>query len=263
MKKQESISWILDRPHTEIEELERKYPDKKEYLKHHGIHFEESIRRRIEFVHSLGLKCDCVGWCSLDLDRPDIDEILDKIEAFCKEGGWLARGGYGCRYTDFDSDWYEIFADSNDYSSTDQGSPYAIRAYSNRNKPFLYGWGCKVPAVVSEKFREVCLKHNIPGIDFCWAKDIGKYEATQYAFMYPRTRLKTIACDFGLRYSDQFSPYRKHDGSFVYRHTRDYVKHGRHSKLYRRLQKIGGHLPRLAEIFYDFQFNLQDYYCAK
>ena len=38
------LSWILDKPHDS------------------DIKGEEQYKRNIEFVHSLGLKCDCVGW---------------------------------------------------------------------------------------------------------------------------------------------------------------------------------------------------------
>lgn len=31
---------------------------------------EEKARQNIEFVHSLGLKCDAVGWSTLDLTSP-------------------------------------------------------------------------------------------------------------------------------------------------------------------------------------------------
>jgi len=248
MKKEECLSWILDRPHYEIEELKIKHPNRAEYLKHLSAYDDEKYQKNIDFVHSLGLKCDCVGWCYLDLDRSDISEILDKIQEFCQRENWLARGGYGCRYVDFESDWYEICVpDVNEV--TDDGTPYAIYAYKNRNKPLILGWHNFIPALVSEKFREVCTKNNIQGVDFCWAKDIGRYESTQYAFMYPANRIKTVACDVGLRYSDRYDSYHQ--------------AHDRGSELYRRVQALGGFFPRLAEIFYDFMFNLQDYYSAK
>ena len=251
MKKEEGISWILDRPASEWQELRRKYPDRKEYIKHYHAHSDEKYRRNIEFVHSLGLKCDCVGWSYLDLARPDVGEILDKIEAFCRKEGWLARGGYGCRYTDMESDWYEIDAP---YINEVEGSRdqflYNIRAYKNKNQPFFLGWCDRIPAVVSEKFREVCLRHNIPDIRFCWVKDVGRYDSIQYAFMFPANRVTRIACDRYLRYSEDES----HKGGELDR------PHGPGSELYGRLEQLGGWLPRLAEIFYNFQFNLPDYY---
>lgn len=262
MKKHEGISWILDRPHTEIDDLKRKYSDTDEYRKHMFAYDDEKYRQNIEFVHSLGLKCDCVGWCYLDFDRPDVSEILDKIEDFCQKGNWLARGGYGCRYINFESDWFEIHVPSVNEVTRD-GTPYAIYAYKHRRKPLLLGWHRYIPVLVSEKFRAVCIENNIQGIDFCWAKDIGRYESTQYAFMYPANRIETVACDKGLRYSDEFFPYSDGAGGTVYKHTPEYKRHDRDSELYKRLERLGGYLPRLADMFYKFQFNLPDYYYAK
>ncbi len=263
MIKHEGISWILDRPHTEVEELQRKYRDRDVYLKHYYAYTDEKYKQNIDFVHSLGLKCDCVGWCSLDFDRPDIDEILDKVEKFCKENGWLARGGYGCRYTDFESDWYEIRADDVDDIAHNEGTPYGVYAYKHRNKPFLLGWCYHIPALVSERFRQVCIENDIPDIDFCWAKDVGRYDSIQYAFMYPKNKITRIASGRGLTYNDEYIHRRNILGKWVYVRHRDYKRHDRKSKLYKRLQQIGGYLPRLAEIFYNFSFNLQDYYFAK
>ena len=262
MRMEEGISWILDRPHTEILELKKKYPSRDEYLRHHGAYNENNYQKNIDFVHSLGLKCDCVGWCCLDFDRPDIGEILDRIEAFCQKDGWLARGGYGRRYVDFASDWYELQLPNIENVVRSEGITYAIHAYKNCSKPLLAGWCQRIPAVVSEKFREVCIKNNIQGIDFCWAKDIGRYESAQYAFMYPAGRIQTIACDNGVRYSDEYFPYSDGNGGTVYMHTHEYTDHSPGSPLYKRLQILGGYLPRLAEVFYKFQFNLQDYYRA-
>lgn len=79
MNYKEYLTWILDRPEGEAQ-----------LYNHDKEIFHEYVNRcykeNIDFVHSLGLKCDCVGWSDgLDLTRPDADKILDKIEAFCKE----------------------------------------------------------------------------------------------------------------------------------------------------------------------------------
>ena len=73
----EELLWILDKPGTTIHNQDEKF------------------RENIEFVHSLDLKCDSVGWCKLDLANPKTDAIFAKISAFCKENGWRAR----CLYT--------------------------------------------------------------------------------------------------------------------------------------------------------------------
>ena len=89
MKTVERLDWILDKDDESISN-------------------DEKYRLNIEFVHSLGLKCDCVGWSTLDLHNPRADEILSAIDSFCKKNGWRARGIYTRNYTDFSSDWYEL-----------------------------------------------------------------------------------------------------------------------------------------------------------
>ena len=71
----EQISWILDapvRPKTLQEQ-------------------EEKFQKNIDFVHSLGLKCDSVGWSKLDLASPRTEEIFEKITAsyYCLTGFWV------------------------------------------------------------------------------------------------------------------------------------------------------------------------------
>jgi len=264
----EYLSWILDRPHQEIEDLLSKWSGDA-YLKHYGDYREEKIRRNIEFVHSLGLKCDCVGWSRLDLTRPDAGEILDKIESFCKEEGWLARGTCSRWYEDFESDWYELElpiqkeVESHIDDREIDGFVYAIRAYKNKSQPILFGWHEQIPLVVSAKFRDACVKHNISDVKFCWIRDVGRYASEQYFFMYPQQYPPRIGCDYGLVYSDKYTPYRSAEGSEFRRTPALHLPHHPGSQIHERLTKIGGLLPRISEIFYDMRFSLQDCYPAK
>jgi len=267
MKKQEGITWILDRPHTEIVELKQKYPNHDEYMKHLIAYDTDKYAKNIEFVHSLGLKCDSVGWSYLDFGRPDTGEILTKIEKFCNDENWYARGVYSCNYTDFESDWYKIAAKDIDTVSHCEGNtcaPYAIEAYKYPPKHLLLGWHNIIPALVSERFRQVCTDNNVPDADFCRAKDVGKYDAPPRFFMYLKNRVSTIACGNGLRYSDEYFPYfNRADGTTVYKHREEYCKdHSKTSPLYERLQKLGGYLPRLAEVFNNLTVFLCDHYKA-
>ena len=67
MKYSEELLWILDKPGTTLHNQDK------------------AFQKNIEFVHSLGLKCDCVGWCKMDLSNPRTAEILRRISMFCKE----------------------------------------------------------------------------------------------------------------------------------------------------------------------------------
>lgn len=75
MKYREELHWILDKIGVKLGD-------------------EAAYQENIAFVHSLGLKCDCVGWSRLDLASPRVEEILAAIRRFCRENGWRARGMY-------------------------------------------------------------------------------------------------------------------------------------------------------------------------
>jgi len=81
MKYTEQLLWILD--------------------KNCQIHWsEEKTKQNIDFVHALGLKCDCVGWSKLDLASSRTPEVLDAIEDFCNENGWGAQEYYTREYAE-------------------------------------------------------------------------------------------------------------------------------------------------------------------
>jgi len=261
MVKKEHLSWILDRPEEEKEALRKKYKNAgiEEYRKYVFGYNDEIYRRRIEFSHSLGLKCDCVGWTELDLTRPDAGEILDKIEDFCKKEGWTARGGCARWYEDFESEWYELNlpyakeVDShldNRFPNGERKDVYAIRAYKNKGQPALLGWSDHVPLVVSEKFRDACIKNNIPGLKFCWIRDTGRYASEQYYFMYPENSVPYIATNFGLQYNKENKTFNSE-------------AYSKKEQLKDRIEEIGGLFPRVYEIFADMRFNLQDCYPRK
>lgn len=247
------LSWILDKPHDS------------------DIKGEEQYKRNIEFVHSLGLKCDCVGWSMLDLSHPDADEILDRIEEFCKTDGWLARGGCGRIFEDVgETEWYELcFPDVANDSwhfeiTLDQNGKKVwekqIKAYMQKSRSGLYAYD---DFYVSEKFRNACRGHNVAGVEFCWVKDIGRYDSMQYFRLYAQKHLPYIACDRELRYSDELVPYCIDNEKLIseYRHIKElYKPHGKGSKIHEELEKLGGKLSRISEVFYDMQFHLPDYY---
>ena len=204
---------------------------------------DEEYRQNIDFVHSLGLKCDCVGWCRLDLSNPRTDEILAAIETFCKEEGWTARGLYTRNYTQVESDWYELVctdikenteADWCDVESNhgDMLKIVNIRAY-HEMRPSPKYW--MESLLVPERFRNVCMEQNITDAHFCWVRDKGKYAAEQYFFLYAAQQIPHIAVSRGFQKSDA-----------------------------ERIAAAGGYLPRIASIFSVLQqINLQDCYLAQ
>ncbi len=201
---------------------------------------DDKIQQNIDFVHSLGLKCDSVGWNKLSLQSKQADEILTSIEVFCKESGFKARGYYSKSYTDYTSDWFVLepgtFKDNTlcDYVEyeNDQGERIgmsSIRAYHELHASPKW-WGNDI--YVPERFRDACVRHNITDVDFFWVKDKGKYKAEQYFYLFGNRQIPVIAVRRG--------------GEIMFdRKT---------------IEDIGGYLPRIADIFYDIKISLQDCY---
>lgn len=227
MKYLEELLWILDKPETTLDNQ------------------HEAFQENIAFVHSLGLKCDCVGWCKMDLSNPRTPEILSSISTFCKENGWKARCLYTRKYVEVESDWYELVPTYfNDNTPWDR-----IETVTNENKkiytrvirafhelspsPKIQKWVEDI--YVPERFRNFCIQNSIDDLDFCWAKDIGKYEAEQYFHVYGNRLVPQIAVDHDLKKSN--------------------------IKL---ISAAGGWLPEIANIFHELQqVNLQDCYLAE
>lgn len=222
MKYTEELLWILDKPGTTLHDKNEEY------------------RENIEFVHSLGLKCDCVGWCKIDLANPRTPEILEGISSFCNEKGWRARGLYTRKYVDLHTDWYELdpvlfkdntFCDRIE-TVTDDHKPiftYVIRAFHEWNAaPKVWGENVFVP----ERFRDFCIQNKIEDLDFCWARDKGKYEAEQYFHVYGKRLITRIATGI-----DHKNPEHQ------------------------LITAAGGWLPEIDKVFYKLQqINLQDCY---
>jgi len=223
MKYIENVLWILDKPGTTIHNMDEKFAE------------------NIAFVHSLGKKCDCVGWSTLRRDDPKADEILDKIADFCKKNGWSARGLYNREYADFDTEWFEIsgtdfkdntFGEYTNIPAQDGGTFtfFSIKAYRELTAaPKLCGHSLCVP----ERFFNAYRKSAMTGLDFCWIKDTGKYDAQQYFGIFGTQRIPRVATAWGLDKQDL-----------------------------RKLGPEGGWLPRLGEVFGSWtQLNLP--YCYK
>ena len=221
MKIIETLDWILDKDDKSIAD-------------------NDKYRLNIEFVHSLGLKCDCVGWSKLDLGNLRADEILSAIDSFCKKNGWKARGIFTRKYADYTSDWYEIvpaaFKDNTLYDfdecESERGEKvrvFQLRAY-HELRPSPKWWYESI--LVPERFRDTCIRHGITDVDFCWAKDKGKYQAEQYFHLYCNKQIPTIA-----------------EGRNITIEDRD------------KIDALGGYLPKIADIFYKLQLiDLQECY---
>ncbi len=219
MNFKEHLTWILDK-------------------RSHKLN-DDKYQENIDFVHSLGKKCDCVGWSELDMDEPDANEVLDKIQVFCKEQGWRARGWYERTYRDVESDWYELkpedFKDNTVLDvfpvETETGEKIYLETISAFHEINVAPKDCH-NICVPDRFRNACINNGITGVDFCWVQDKGRYEAEQYFYIFPHKNIPRIIYDRSID-----------------------------KKQTARLQSLGGYLPKIASIFYNLDhIHLQDCY---
>lgn len=233
MKTEEYLSWILD--------------NKKDSYSN-----EDKIKKNIEFIHSLGLKCDSVGWCNLDLNRSDIDSLLEQINSFRLKEGLYLRGKYSRRYSDFDSDWYLL---ESKYLSNGEWNYVDVTDRNGNHRTISEVYAYKVPKYiqvlwdnelpnVNEYIRNCCLNNGFSGVDFYWIRDIGRYKATQFFGLIIENIVSEFACDRYLSYR-----YLKEQD---YKNNDDLVD----SAIYQKYQSLGGKLPELARMFYDLDIDL-------
>ena len=232
MQYKETLHWILDKDCR--------------FLSPGRQTLEEQValyQQNIDFVHALGLKCDCVGWCKITLDRPDIGEIFAKIEEFCRRESWGVRALYEREFTG-ESDWFALnavdfkenaSANRFDVPARDGGEVRLerIKAYAD-----LTPGPREVPnfVAVPERFRQVCMEHSIP-CDFFWVEDRGKWEGTQYFCLVPAHSVPRVAV----------SGHRRRSG-----HDPEMF------------EKIGGMLPRVRDLCYKLdQVNLPRTVCRR
>jgi hypothetical protein len=190
---------------------------------------EGEYKENRDFVHSLGLKCDCVGWCNYDLESDNADKILDKIEKYKEENHCYLRGYYKRTYPLQDSEWYKL--QLKNVTSDFEENEKEIRAYKiPKNIHCVDNGGRSSMSLVSEEFRKACIEEQFSGVRFQWMEDIGKYKSQQY---------------FSTHISNKV-PHFYSSNNLSVRSKEDKMK----------LYKFGGKLPRLLTMFYDLDVEL-------
>lgn len=221
----ESLLWILDKTGADG--------------KSRAPWNEADNRTRIDFVHSLGLKCDSVGWCRLERSREDSEVILTAIDRFCRTEGWTARGWYQRESPDEAAEWYCLRG----------------REFRETEVPCVEETGLRLPKVkasavsgkgpwqwgpyfcVSDRFRKGWAAGGFSGLRFCWLQDVGRCRGEQIFAISPE-RLIPDTAETRLACAAEI-PGRL-----------------RESACYGRLQRLGGWLPRLAELFTELHVEL-------
>lgn len=155
---EERLSWIIDRDWNICKD-------------------EEVYRKNRDFVHSLGLKSDSVGWCDYDLESTDADNILSQMKEYKDKNNLEVRGLRGTYYRTYpfeESEWYKLELKylTVDYSGEQIGEILAYKI--PRNTYYIWENSPYTMATVSDEFRIACLEEKFTGIDFKWVRDSGK-----------------------------------------------------------------------------------------
>ena len=216
----------------------------------HGAKFEEDLEKSAEFIRSLGLESEGIGWCEVDLSAPETDKMLDQIGQFCKQTGMKANGHYTREYRAADSEWYRLKFDAfrgHETSDTFETVKDArgkdmelekVRAYT------LTG-GFKESLsqhCVPASFMDACIANNLNDLRFCWLRDVGRYAGTQYFAVLPEERVERVIGDFDYRWKSSSSALM------------------RLKPMYKTMVKLGGKLPKLAEVFGGLTISLPNSY---
>lgn len=210
---EENLTWIIDRDWNICKD-------------------EEAYSRNRDFVHSLGLKCDYVGWCDYNLGDTNLDIILAKMKQYKENNSVEVQGLRGIYRRAFylgESDWYIL--DLKWINASYQESDKEIVAYKiPKNCNYIYEYDDYTMATVSDEFRKACIEEQFSGIKFEWFRDVGKYKSEQYFKVY---------------FSDK-TPYFYSCNNLSINSANDRAS----------LNKLGGSLPKLLSIFYKLEINI-------
>lgn len=161
------------------------------------VYNEETYQYSKDFVKSLGLESDCIGWCTL---KPRVDEsIVKQIYRKAKEEKVRILAKYELNLTkNYPTDWYILTGNASrkysnaikdriidledDFCIVQRISGYKI-APSDRilaGRDFL---------IFQKSVVDFLKENEINDLDYMWVEDFGKYRATPYFFAMPKAFL--------------------------------------------------------------------------
>ncbi len=215
---------------------------------------EENYQMNRDFVHSLGLKCDYVGWCDLDLSSPKTESYLASIAAYCQSRGFTARGWYTRTYVGTEGDWYRLGTVKIPDGATSENTEVYAPVVSDHPCTAVKGYLLEPPAVRSDGgWRDTLIPARVKrgleelgeaGLTFCWIRDVGRYEAESYFQLYTDTHVARLWSGMS---ADHYAVKFQRDED---------------PALLARFCALGGMLPRLMEVFSDLTIVVPDCYPA-
>lgn len=173
----------------------------------------------IDFVHSFGLKCDSVGWCSMPIKSEKDFELLEKIREKAKEVNGKTRLYYAKEEMGIDTEWYILKPSKEVDFEYEKG----VKAYKLTPSNHM-AEACDL-IIVSEAFINACKEFK--GAQFCYVKDIGRFKAKPHYYILPNESAK-YELGLGKRFIGRYKKNKKE---------------------YEAIDTFGGNLSRIASCF--------------
>lgn len=228
MKIEEKLLWIADGPWR-----------------------RDDYTESLEFVHSFGLKCDCVGWTTINIQSEKDLELLQQIREKADKEHIFLRAYYEKKISGIETDWYIL--KPKDLPEV-EGSDYnSVKGYKVPKGCHIFDYSNDLPGV-SEKFMQACKENDLSGVTFSWIPDTARYQAPPYYNLVPEQMISRIA--------GETESFRKHSYRFdgVDKNTKRerYRRKGYDReellKLYSQADSTGGHLTFLESIIDDYGY---------
>src|SRR6516164_10254498 len=134
-----------------------------------------------DVIRPLVDSCTTLGDCTIDLDSPNLPQLVRALGGFHKKKVAFLNGPELTQRLSDDEKtpigWFLLDPkDEGEFDSCD--NPPSCKA--DRFKPGVHVAGWDTNVAVSERFKAVVEDHKLTGVDFIWLKDKGKYRAPQW-----------------------------------------------------------------------------------
>ena len=153
-----------------------------------------------EFLRSIGIASDCVGWCTLDPEKPDFEEKMRAIRHYTDEQNFRIRCWYEYEIAD-SAEWYVLHPRVYSNDAWDWRKD-GLQGYKLNGTHLAHGF--RGSEFISDRFRKVVERYGFTGWQPHFEPDVGKYAAPAYfcvvaehpvlrlwSLHYPKTLPKT------------------------------------------------------------------------
>ena len=205
---------------------------------------------KVKFIHSFGLKCDCVGWTTINIQSEKDLELLQRIREKADKEHFSLRAWYEKKVSGVETDWYILAPRA--LQDTEGADPNTIKGYKVPKGYHIFNYSNDLPGV-SEKFIQACKENHLTGVRFTWIPDTARYQAPPYYNLIPEQMISRIAgkTESFEKCSDRF--YGRHKKTKRKQVMQEEYDREELLKFYSQADSSGGHLTFLNSIIDDFQ----------